>query len=301
MHANLRVCRISIAVIVFFVARAFFETRAGAQTNQSNPAEAAEETEPLPISQVVKYLDTARRNTTLTDGRIRQRLVGHVYKGIVEVSNVSGIDKSLNVSAPLGKNGNAFFKISKPEIIKKVAELPKGAKVLVTAKLFELNHAFARFEAESVDLMPAETQVKETAPAKKAEAAEVMPMSQVTEYMAGIGDNTTIKNKQIAKRLVGRVFKGTVEVFDVDGDDISLTVTSRFPSERSRTGNWARFEITKPEVIKKAAELPRGANISITAKLSYVGTDRGGGASQASFNETQSVEIVPAGKAPVKN
>jgi hypothetical protein len=158
-----------MAVMTVFVASVFFVPRTDAQTTESKPTEEAESTEPLPISQVAKYLDTARHNTTLTDGRIRQRLVGHVYKGIVEVSNVSGVDKSLNVSTQLGKNGNAFFKI------------------------------------------------------------------------------------------------------------------------------------TKPEVIKKAAELPRGANISITAKLSYVGTDRSAQASQASFNETQSVEIVPAEKSPAKN
>jgi hypothetical protein len=107
-----------------------------------------------------------------------------------------------------------------------------------------------------------------TAPTEKAEATEPLPMSQVTDYMATVGDNTTIKNKQIAKRLIGRVYNGVVEVFDVDGDGNSLIVTSRFSREGDMQGNWIRFEITKPEVIKKVAELPRGAKVSITAKLS---------------------------------
>ena len=125
---------------------------------------------------------------------------------------------------------------------------------------------------------------------------------QVTEYMAGVDDNTTIKNKQIAKRLVGRVYKGIVEVFDVDGDDNSLTVTSRFPrTQGSRQACWGHFKITKPEVIKKAAELPKGAMVSITAKLSHIDTDRSSRSSQAAFSEVQSVDVVPAEKTTPKN
>ena len=138
-------------------------------------------------------------------------------------------------------------------------------------------------------------------PTKLAEATEPLSMSQVTDYVAAVGHNTTIKNKQIAKRLIGRVYKGIVEVFDVDGDDNYLTITSRWPTEENMRGNWARFEITRPEVIKKAAELPRGAKIAITAKLSSVGTDRSAQSSQASFNETQIVDMVPADKTPPKN
>jgi hypothetical protein len=139
------------------------------------------------------------------------------------------------------------------------------------------------------------------APTEKAEATEPLPMSQVTEYMLAVGQNTTIKNKQIAKRLVGRVYKGTVEVFDVDGEANSLFVTSRYSRDGGMRGNWIRFEVTKPEVIKKVAELPRGAKVSITAKLSYVGTDRSTPSSEASFRETQTVDIVPAEKTPPKN
>ncbi len=149
----------------------------------------------------------------------------------------------------------------------------------------------------------------------KDSAAEPLPLSKLIDYVENQEKNTTIKNKRIWKGLAGRVYKGEVEVDDVRGDDDEKWV-SISAGVRGTNGSWmADFQVQKPDIVKKAADLPKGAKVIITARLipaeragrggfggrggGGFGGGRGiniGGTPVLSFNDTQAVEIVPSAK-----
>ena len=276
MHANLQ----AVAVLVLV---ALIAGRTDAQTKP---------TEPLPLAQVADYMAAYSKNTTFRNEHAAKRLVGHVFKGVMEVVDVAGNDTALSIQAQLGETGNAQFTITKPDIIKKAAELSRGAKVTITAKLDGLYSPGGAVEASF-----SETQGVEIVPAER--QTEPRPLSAVVNFMEDWEQNTTIKNRQIETDLVGRVYTGIVEVWDVRGDSTFLTVEAR-PSEThdSRFLHLLELPISNPEIIKKAAALPRHTKLSITAKLlRFPVSQRGqGGPGTAYFDEVQSLESVPAEK-----
>ena len=164
-------------------------------------------------------------------------------------------------------------------------------------------------------------QTKETKLTKQTEATKPLPIGQVIEYFTSHNENTTFKNSQTEKRLVGRFFKGSVEVADVKGDEKCLIVEALY-LPHPIPYPWLEFRISKPDLIEKAADLPKRAKVSIIAKLksckviegssgrgdiepmgvsAFLVEDRQSLEHGAFFDEVQSVEIVPADKTPPKN
>jgi len=107
-------------------------------------------------------------------------------------------------------------------------------------------------------------------------ATKHLPLVRVFDYMLSHYSNTTINNKRIEKELIGQVYSDIVKVEDVKEFELEhdpdqyLYVEARLPENRyngCKVGLIFDKKSTKAEVYKAAAELPKGARISIAAKL----------------------------------
>src|SRR5437870_5169082 len=97
----------------------------------------------------------------------------------------------------------------------------------------------------------------------------VLPLSKVADYMKSHYDNTSIKNGQIEKDLVGRVYTATVKVDDVIGDDDgkSVRIVAIMSPPSSSYACRFYFKTKDPQMVKKASELSKRTEVSLTAKL----------------------------------
>jgi hypothetical protein len=115
---------------------------------------------------------------------------------------------------------------------------------------------------------------------------EVIPLEKVVGYMGNHHQNTTFKNDQIERELIGRVYSGIVRVDDVaplswDKDTIQVT---------AQPGGWCYFNIRNNELKKIATGLEKGAEISVRAKLESFSFPRRGGNS-ATFVEVDEITV----------
>ncbi|MGO9111323.1 MAG: protein kinase domain-containing protein [Thermoguttaceae bacterium] len=107
-------------------------------------------------------------------------------------------------------------------------------------------------------------------------ATKHLPLVRVFDYMLSHYSNTTINNKRIEKELIGQVYSDIVRVEDVKEFELEhdpdqyLYVEARLPENKyngCKVGLIFDKKSTKAEVYKAAAELTKGAKISIAAKL----------------------------------
>ena len=84
--------------------------------------------------------------------------------------------------------------------------------------------------------------------------------------------------------MIGRVYKGIVEVEDVVDYDDHVTILAQTWMTNERVVHGIQFRVTKLGIVEKAAELPMGARVSITAKLLSV--------RPLVFDDAQAVDIL---------
>ena len=118
-----------------------------------------------------------------------------------------------------------------------------------------------------------------------------LPLSKVAEYFNAHDKNTTIKNNQIGKALIGRTFTGTVVVTDVMGDDQQITLVSGLPDCYAEF----YFDIKDALTIKKAADIDKGVQISLSARLAHLAATN-----IAFFGEVKALTILPTTQEPAK-
>ena len=126
---------------------------------------------------------------------------------------------------------------------------------------------------------------------------EALLLMRVMQYLDGVRVRTTLQNDKLSKELVGATFKGEFILEDVYEPAHPQGII-RIKGNACDPDSFLQFDVSDPEMKKKAAELKKASVILITAKLKYFSRQDSrylgsSGWDYAAFEDVQILKVQP--------